>query len=479
MKCPKCGADIPNGSLYCEQCGEDIHIVPDFEPEVEFNIEQTLNGIVEEISESTEAPLPDEQESIPEDDWDHEFKEKRVGIPTLIGICLLAAMVLCVGFLIYQNNSVTYQVQKATKALANAQYEKSIEAFSRALELEDNDVEILFSLAEVYFQMNDKVEYEKLLTEITQDERATFEQLERAWGKLIAIYKAQEDYQTISDMLLASNNDKIIQSFQSYVAKEPEFSIQEGYYTSIQPLKLTAFGSGKIYYTLDGSIPNKSSEPYTAPIILEAGDYWVTAYYVNDYGVASNPVRKEYHIEIDTIAAPEINLIGGEYNYPMNIEVVGDSEDVYYTTDGTTPSYSSNVYKGPIPMPIGQSTFQFAKIENGVVGEVTTKSYNLVLKAKYTPQQAIDKVVQYAIRIEKIFDEGGFIDESGTKYIYEYQYVTNINEVDDFYVCAEIYQDADGNTTKTGSYFAVNIYNGELYKLHIDEQKNYTLEEIE
>ena len=34
MKCPNCGAEMEEGKLYCEHCGEDIHIVPDFEPEV-------------------------------------------------------------------------------------------------------------------------------------------------------------------------------------------------------------------------------------------------------------------------------------------------------------------------------------------------------------------------------------------------------------------------------------------------------------
>ena len=45
MKCPNCGADMKEGMLYCEHCGEDIHIVPDFEPEIEYNMEQTLNDI--------------------------------------------------------------------------------------------------------------------------------------------------------------------------------------------------------------------------------------------------------------------------------------------------------------------------------------------------------------------------------------------------------------------------------------------------
>ena len=42
MKCPNCGEEMAEGSLYCEHCGEDIHIVPDFEPELEKSIAKTM-----------------------------------------------------------------------------------------------------------------------------------------------------------------------------------------------------------------------------------------------------------------------------------------------------------------------------------------------------------------------------------------------------------------------------------------------------
>ena len=49
MNCPKCGAEIEEGSLYCGVCGEDIHIVPDFESEVEQSMQATLEHIAEEL----------------------------------------------------------------------------------------------------------------------------------------------------------------------------------------------------------------------------------------------------------------------------------------------------------------------------------------------------------------------------------------------------------------------------------------------
>lgn len=60
--------------------------------------------------------------------------------------------------------------------------------------------------------------------------------------------------------------------FQSYLAKEPDFSYVEGDYAEVIPLKLSSNTSGTIYYTMDGSTPDESSEIYTAPLFLENGN---------------------------------------------------------------------------------------------------------------------------------------------------------------------------------------------------------------
>ena len=35
MTCPKCGNEIKEGHLYCDVCGEEIRIVPDFDETVD------------------------------------------------------------------------------------------------------------------------------------------------------------------------------------------------------------------------------------------------------------------------------------------------------------------------------------------------------------------------------------------------------------------------------------------------------------
>ena len=474
MKCPNCGSEMTEGHLYCEKCGEDIHIVPDFEPELERNMEQTIHTILEELGEEKRDG---QQKNGQAKKGRARRKKSGFRVFIVLGILLVLAAGVTAG-VAYGYHSDKYQVYRAAQYVAAGKYDKAIACYNRALELDNGNIELIFALADVYYLKNNKIEYEYLLREIARDPNASGEQLERAYGKLIAIYSAREDYQTINDLLLASENENLISTYQKYLARQPEFSIKPGYYTTIQPLKLSASGSGKIYYTLDGSEPSAESTPYTAPIILEDGDYIVKALFINDNGIVSETISGEFHVEIDEIPAPEVNLFSGDYNFPMDIEVLSDTEEVYYTTDGSTPTYSSQVYSGPIPLPLGRSDFKFAKIENGITGNVTERSYQLTMNTDFTPQQAESSIMEYAMSIGKVYDADGHFDESGDRYQYQYQYVRNINRIDDFYVLSEIYCGADGSLTKTGNDFAVNAYTGAMFKLQRDRYDRLSLTEI-
>lgn len=499
MKCPNCGEEMAEGKLYCEHCGEDIHIVPDFEPELERSMELSMSGILEELHESTEEEEQQESYDEYEDAYDpyeeqtgeeyygegYEEPEKRPrkkkrGLKILLALAVF--LLLASGFtawMAYNYHSEEYLVNRAVQYVASGKYDRAISCYNRALELDGGNIQLIFDLAEVYLLKNNKIEYEYLLREIIKNKDATIEQLDSAYSKLIAIYRARGDYQTINDLLLASENETLLSTYQAYITREPEFSVMEGYYTSVQPLKLTVVGTGTIYYTMDGSEPTEESSQYMAPIILENGDYIISAYFVNDRGVASNIVTKEYHIDNDEILPPEINALSGLYNFPFEIEVVEDAEDVYYTMDGSDPTYNSIPYSGAIPMPLGKTTFKFAKVVDGVTGTIAERTYELIMNTEFTPEEAVDSIVEYSMETGKIFDKAGHYDESGNVYQYVYQYVINIVGVDDFYIIAEVFRGEDGSQTRTGNNFAVNAYTGKRFKLQQGGYNSQSLIEID
>ena len=457
MKCPNCGAKMKEGRLYCENCGEDIHIVPDFEPELERNMEQSLGNILEEV---TQTDRPERKKIHPR------------SLKLLVRWGAAGAIVLCLIFgvtVLFQYFSPEYQIAHARQATTKGRYEKAISYYTRAMELDKNNVNLKFELAEVYFLKNDKTEYEYWLRSIVEDSATDAEQLESAYGKLIAVYRARGEYQAINDMLMECQNEAVKTTYRGYLAEPPQFSVVSGEYNEVQALKLTVTGKGTIYYTTNGSVPDENAERYTAPILLENGKYQINAVFVNENGVYSEMARAEYRIDVEELEAPEINLDGGEYSAPVYITVMNDPENVYYTTDGSTPTMDSMRYTDPIPMPLGVTGFKFARLETGRSSMVVERTYTFVLNTDITAEQAVDKVREYSLATGKISDNLGHFDDTKACYQYQFLWVININDINDFYVVAEVLVDAENIAAKTGNYFAVNAYTGNFYKLLIED----------
>lgn len=484
MKCPNCGEEMGSCAPVCEYCGKDIRTMAGFDFEAGEDLDALEMHLPEEIQEDMQEEPEIWEEEYTEAEEHEESVQKSVQRPHFAkrGIVFLmaaAVVVLAIGWMIYTHNSASFQVKRAEWYVAQGKYEEAVECYERALVLDQGNVDLMFSLADVNYLKNNKVEYEYYLREIVRSGKASGELLDGVYQKLIAIYRDREDYQTINTLLLASNNPTLIAAYQTYIVRKPEFSITAGDYTGTQQLKLTTEGAGKIYYTMDGSEPTEDSMQYTAPILLESGDYIVKAFFENERGTSSEVATMEYHIEREEMPAPEINVQSGVYNTPMYIEVEGDNEDVYYTMDGSDPTYSSPVYTGPIPMPLGESYYRFAKIIDNVTGTVAERTYVLELDTDFSPEEAVASVIEYSIANGKIRDAEGHFDRSGSTYQYDFLYVTRINGVDDFYVIAESYRPVGESATRTGNDFAVNVYTRERFKLQQDDRGRFSLIEIE
>ncbi len=70
MDCPKCGALIPEGKLYCPQCGYAIQIVPDYDTDLQDNLESVGSDIAGTVNRIDLA-----ENSKPEYDIDATTKE--------------------------------------------------------------------------------------------------------------------------------------------------------------------------------------------------------------------------------------------------------------------------------------------------------------------------------------------------------------------------------------------------------------------
>ncbi|MCH5269810.1 MAG: chitobiase/beta-hexosaminidase C-terminal domain-containing protein [Lachnospiraceae bacterium] len=479
MKCPNCGTDMKDGDLYCEVCGEEIHIVPDFEPEIEYSISETLSGISEDVLEE----VPDEKQgsAVKKEITANKRKLKRIiAIGALTLLLIIGAAAAVIGIRNYRYNSVQYQISRAQACVASGNVEEALGFYQRAVELEEN-IYLRFQLAALYEQNGQNQEYVNTLSFIISSPYTTEDELETAYKRLIAYFRDREDYASINTLLINTENEAIRNMFQHYMAAPPEFSYTEGTYAEVIPLKLSASTQGTIYYTTDGTLPSDSSDIYTTPIFLDTGTFVITAMFVNEYGISSEVVAKTYIIDIMKPPAPEVETYSGEYTSPTMIKVVVPADGtVYYTTDGSIPTDHSAQYREAIPMPLGKSTFKFIIYnEEGVCGSCTTRQYELVLPTDFTVDMALQGIKEELVLSGKLLDtEGTIAGNLPGRYIYAFQSAQTLAGMGDFYILTELYEDSAGVQNRTGTIYAVDIYTQTYYKLIGEPFKNPILELI-
>ncbi len=450
MNCPKCGAPIRAGSLYCEQCGEDVHIVPDFEPELEETYRKTIESITQSIwKEEMEPETPKEEEQT-----SHPSRMPVI----LFSVLFFIFSILAISLIFYERTSNTEEsLQKEAEiALVTADYEKAIRLYEQLIEDYPEDVSLKERLSRCYLESGNEVLYENLLWEIVKDPEASEEQITDAYEQILSLYYKVEDYASIADILEICDNEELQSRYWIYRKPTTTFDVESGYYELSQLVRISADPEGDIYYCLNGG----EETLYTMPLFLEEGDYTLSAYGVNRYGVAGETVEAEYHVEEQKPIPPVVSPYSGDYMDPGLISVdlsADDGQDyrICYTTDGTDPDGSDAVYTDPIPMPLGESEFRFVRVSSdGRLSDVTTVTYHLDL---VNAQLTLDEAA--TILAEK---KG----ENGSK-SFGYLYPVRVQLRGDFYAFAG-YDRTDSGWVENGRYYAVNYYDGSVWDLAID-----------
>ncbi len=470
MKCPKCGQVMEEGHLYCEKCGMEIQIVPDFEPDFENSITETLSTVAEEIEDKGKKK---DASGLKQEDFFTDTASGHFLLVRVVTFVCIVVIAVVSSLLFYFNYSVTYQVKRARECAGEADYEAAVKYLDRAIELEHDNAQMVLLQANYVYLAGNVERAETLLLDLIETSHSlTAEEAEKAYDYLIALYDKQEKYQEINKLLSECQNETIVTMFQNYMAMEPEFSYVGGSYDEVIPLKLSANTTGKIYYTLDGSTPNKNSRVYTSPIFLESGTYKVSALFINEYGIESKVVQNWYEINLTVPDPPQVLLYSGKYEVPTLIEASTPLSDaqIYYTTDGSAPNENSLIYTEPVEMPLGRSNFKFIVISDaGVSSEIVSRSYEFKPDTDVTVSDASLAVVKALMARDVIKDLQGNAKAEEGKYNFQYSTIVEI-EKKYYYVLDEYFTDASGNRKKTGLLYAVEIYTGSPNRLVYDEQ---------
>lgn len=353
MKCSKCGAKIEYGELICTKCGTEIQLVPDFysSETVQYAKRQ------KEREERERERRKREEEAALEKARRKKKRRKRIGITVLILVVLAAAIF---AFYLYQKmknyNSYDYQLNKAKTMLSNSEYEDALTFAKRAVTLKPDSMDARTLRAQIYLETGEEEQAVRELTAVIADDP----DYDIAYGILINFYESGDMSDEIKELLDSCDRDKIIQKYSEYICKTPEFSIPEGLYDEPQELVLKGEEGVTIYYTTDGTEPDRTSDVYNDTIGLEEGTVTVKAMSVNGKGIKSDVVSSTYTISVAAPAPPKITPSSGSYTTSMTntkiYVIVPDGCEAYYSFDKPA-TVESTPYKEPVDMKEGEHTF--------------------------------------------------------------------------------------------------------------------------
>ncbi|MCR5604916.1 MAG: chitobiase/beta-hexosaminidase C-terminal domain-containing protein [Lachnospiraceae bacterium] len=515
MICPKCGTEIKEGYLYCQKCGEEIMMVPDYEVELEAGIEETISevaGIIaDSVGEGEESRLETDNPSVPdimgntmpydihgvadpmydggygvsdgsEDVGDNSapkndestlrrllnrvnawFEIRSLGPVLFVAVALCFILFIVFGTFKIVNTIKSYysydeQYAEAEEEFLRQDYEAVVKTARHVISIKPDDEKAKLLLADSYFALKKYDESIAVLNELLKD----FPQDTGIYERLLHNYEMQGDIDSIIKLSQESHSTAVSKLFSEYVCDEPEFSIDSGSYFEPQAVRLMCNGTGKIYYTLNGKKPNENSEVYTTPIRIDEGETTISAVHINDKGVASDIVSKTYTITIIPQEVPRIITQGGDYKEPSLIKAAEPKAGtIYYTNDGTDPTLSNaREYVPPLPMPLGKSEYRFAIInDSGVSSEIVTVKYNLTIRGN------VDKdTAQAAVQL-RLLALGHMVMDN--EFLAKYGYYANGRS----YYIIEEYAPTDGKKIRQNTLYAVDSETGEIFTITRNEKK--------
>lgn len=469
MVCPKCGNEIEEGHLYCEVCGEEIQMVPDFDIQVEESINVSLSALADDVNKpvideeainaytTKEIPVEQVKESIRKFKSQKTYTDFLKKIPVsrmVIGGAILLVVVISIFIALrsFSEPSATENTYaKARKHYDVNEYSKTIEILREHIDDEDWDNNCAILLSDSYMELHKYDEAIAVLTEALKSEPDKTDLLRR----IAQAYIAANDMQSLSKLLKETQNTEILTTFGSYLPKTPVFSLESGTYTDDETLSVMAGNFEEIYFTLDGSVPTMDSQKYESPFVFDVGEHTVTAITANQYGIVSDPVKNTYIIEKKMLDDPVLLTPGGDYSNAELIRLEKPTGAViYYTDDGSEPGPESNVYNQPIPMPLREKTYKFIMIDQfGTSSRVIEATYNLRMVTLIDVPTA-EATVQLLLKL-------------GNKSVQlsEFKGTSAYNVNNNNYYLIDEFSLQSSDRVKTGRVFAVDVLSGEVFKI--------------
>lgn len=373
MKCTNCGAEFEDGTLFCPVCGKEIQWVP------EYNTLETLirqKELQDKEKKRREMEAQKERERA-ERKAEQERKRKRKKTMMLAG-AIAAVVAAAAGgmFLVYQTqyHSFDFQMAQAETKFSNKNYTEAMKYVERALSLKPDSAEANILEAKIYLKEDNQPAALSILVAVAENDPDNTS----AYGELLRLYEENAEVDKIKE-LMDGANEKMKSQYQGFICELPEVSRAGGNYGEEPEIRfLNTPDGGEIYYTLDGSNPDKSSKKYEnqAIVISEEGDTVLKYIAYNKKGIPSDVGDELYEVSFEAPEKPEISPASDKYEYRAKITVTAQEGCTIYYAFDEEPTIESEQYTEPIRMMEGEHTFSAIAVDSrGKISNVASRVY--------------------------------------------------------------------------------------------------------
>jgi hypothetical protein len=192
----------------------------------------------------------------------------------------------------------------------------------------------------------------------------------------------------------------------------PLFSIPSATYNTDQFVEITTTTSGAtIFYTLDGTVPTIDSNEYTGAIEItdDGTTATVQAIAVREGMHNSTVVEAIYSIDYLAVSAPTFSLGSATYESDQAVEIMTTTPGatIFYTLDGSAPTFESSEYTGAIEVAgDGTTTLRAMAVKDGMRSStIIEASYIIEYPEEITVEEVISGIIQEIPYLTKDFRE--------------------------------------------------------------------------
>lgn len=293
MKCPNCGNELKEGKLYCDRCSHEVR-VPEFDhfdDKVQKTMVEFTRGIDWEDVEKDNAASRRKKRKKANAGKNHRPSSGMSRY--VIRILLLAILIITAVIGIIMHDRILHEIIPSIKAerYYNSQnYPEAAEQYREAADwLETNgydDSDKRIKLIKCLYLQGEYIDASRYALDMYEEELEK-EEKQQVFQYLIYSYIGADMANEAAYVLEQCDDETLKRAYHDYMVFPPEISVIYGSNDGSVDVRITDEGTGSVFYTIDGSVPDKTGTLYDQPFQLQTGSYTVSAVFINRYGASS------------------------------------------------------------------------------------------------------------------------------------------------------------------------------------------------